>query len=301
MWAFEAGCPAGPTVLVAGFGNEALRDEGIGLHAVRALARGWLPSHIQVLEGGTGGLALVGWLAGVKRLVLVDAMDMARPPGTVIVVRPEEIRAVAPAERWSLHGMGLLEAVELAGALGLLPAEVYVVGVQPADLTWGFALSPDLCRALPGLVETVRALALSAERNEHMADKKKILIVDDDPDIVEALRLTLQGDYEVLQASNGQEGLSQVKEHNPDLIILDVMMESETEGFQVSLALRSPDPHSEFAAYARIPILMLTAIHQKTPLRFAPDRDYLPVDDFVEKPVKPAALLAKVRSLLAEP
>jgi CheY-like chemotaxis protein len=131
-----------------------------------------------------------------------------------------------------------------------------------------------------------------------MSRSKRILIVDDDPDIVEALRLTLEGNYEIQAAGSGQEGLHKVKEFSPDLIILDVMMETETEGFQVSLALRSPDPASEFAAYARVPILMLTAIHQKTPLRFAPDSEYLPVDDFVEKPVKPGVLLAKVKKLL---
>ncbi len=132
-----------------------------------------------------------------------------------------------------------------------------------------------------------------------MARLKRILIIDDDPDIVQALRLTLQGNYEVFEASSGQEGLRRVKEVDPDLIILDVMMETQTEGFQVSLALRSRDPESEFAPYAHIPILMLTAIHQKTPLRFAPDSDYLPVDDFVEKPIKPGILLAKVKKLLS--
>jgi len=129
--------------------------------------------------------------------------------------------------------------------------------------------------------------------------KKRILVIDDDPDIVQALRLTLQGNYDVYSASSGQEGLRKVKEVNPDLIILDVMMETQTEGFQVSLALRSRDPNSEYAAYAHVPILVLTAIHQTTPLRFSPDSDYLPVDDFVEKPVKPGILLAKVKKLLA--
>jgi CheY-like chemotaxis protein len=127
---------------------------------------------------------------------------------------------------------------------------------------------------------------------------KKILIIDDDPDIVEALRLTLRGSYDVHAASNGQEGLRKVKEVKPDLIILDVMMETATEGFQISLALRSSDPSSEFAAFSQVPILMLTAIHQTTPLRFAPDGEYLPVNDFVEKPVKPGILMAKVKKLL---
>ena len=130
---------------------------------------------------------------------------------------------------------------------------------------------------------------------------QKILVIDDDPDLVEVIRLTLEASgFQVFGAASGAEGLQQVKEITPDLIILDVMMDYTTEGFQVSLALRSPEPESEYAAYRDIPILMLTAIHSTTPLRFGPEDDYLPVDEFVEKPVEPADLVAKVESLLAK-
>ncbi len=131
---------------------------------------------------------------------------------------------------------------------------------------------------------------------------EKILIIDDDDDQVLAMRLPLQAaGYQVLRAANSDAGLQKVKEVNPDLIILDVMMDTTTAGFQVSLALRNPDPGSEFAAYKNIPILMLTAIHTTTPLRFAPDADYLPVDEFIEKPIDPEALLRHVRERLEKP
>lgn len=127
----------------------------------------------------------------------------------------------------------------------------------------------------------------------------KILVIEDDPDMVMAIHMPLEANgYEVFTASTGQEGLQKVKEVNPDLIILDVMMETTTAGFQVSLQLRSPDPHSEYAAYRHIPILMLTAIHTTTSLRFGPDEAYLPVDDFVDKPVDPDVLLEKIQALL---
>jgi CheY-like chemotaxis protein len=125
---------------------------------------------------------------------------------------------------------------------------------------------------------------------------EKILIIDDDDDLVHALRLPLEAaGYSVARAASGAEGLRKVKEVNPDLIILDVMMDSTTEGFHVSLALRSPDPGSEYKAYRKIPILMLTSIHASTSLRFGPDQNYLPVDEFIEKPIEPAKLLKKVR------
>jgi len=127
----------------------------------------------------------------------------------------------------------------------------------------------------------------------------KILVIEDEPDMVEAVRMPLEANgYEVIAAPTGEAGLQKVKEIEPDLIILDVMMETTTAGFQVSLQLRSPDADSEYAAYRNIPILMLTAIHTTTNLRFGPDEAYLPVDDFVDKPIDPDALLEKVRALI---
>ena len=127
----------------------------------------------------------------------------------------------------------------------------------------------------------------------------KILMIDDDPDIIEAIRIPLEANgYEFHAAHSGEAGLAKLKDLNPDLIILDVMMETATEGFQLSLKLRDRSPGAEYAAYRDIPILMLTAVHTTTPLRFAPDEDYLPVDAFVEKSADPNELLSKVAELL---
>lgn len=131
--------------------------------------------------------------------------------------------------------------------------------------------------------------------------KGLILIIDDDPDMAEALRMPLEATgYTVAHAGSGRVGLNMVQELTPDLIILDVMMETTTEGFQVSLALRSQDADSTYAAYSHIPILMLTSIHSTTPLRFGPDQDYLPVDAFIDKPIDPDELLAKVGELIGQ-
>lgn len=127
----------------------------------------------------------------------------------------------------------------------------------------------------------------------------KILVVDDDPDILLAARMCLEGaGHQVIEARNGAEGLGKIKADRPDLIILDVMMDSTTEGFQMALKLRNPDPTSDYAAYSDIPIILLTAIHSTTPLRFGPDEDYLPVDEFIDKPIDPDALVKKVEELL---
>jgi CheY-like chemotaxis protein len=127
----------------------------------------------------------------------------------------------------------------------------------------------------------------------------KILVIDDDPDIVTAARMTLEkAGHTVIEAPNGTIGLERIQEERPDLIVLDVMMDTHTEGFQLALKLRNPDPTSPLAEYRNIPILMLTAIHSTTPLRYEPDIDYLPVDLFVDKPIDPDDLERKVRWVL---
>ena len=130
-------------------------------------------------------------------------------------------------------------------------------------------------------------------------NKKHILIVDDDPDQRLVIRLPLEAaGYEVIEATNTEEGRRLVLETKPDLIILDVMMDSTTAGFQLALELHNRADDSEFKEIRNTPIIMLTAIHSTTPLRFAPDEDYLPVQTFLEKPVDPELLLTKVRGFI---
>jgi len=130
---------------------------------------------------------------------------------------------------------------------------------------------------------------------------KRILLVDDDPDQRLTVRLPLEAvGYEVFEASNSEEGLKAVKQVKPDLIVLDVMMDSATAGFQLALDLHSPDPNSEYIEFKDTPIIMLTAIHSTTPLRFSPDEFYLPVEIFLEKPIETKVLLDKVKSYLGE-
>ncbi len=125
-----------------------------------------------------------------------------------------------------------------------------------------------------------------------------ILIIDDDPDIVEAMKIVLENKkHRVDIAASGAEGLKKVKTAKPDLIILDVMMETADKGFDVARGLKN-DPKSQ-----HIPILMLTAIREKTGLGFekeAGDPDWLPVDDYCDKPLNPVELISKVETLLAK-
>jgi two-component system, OmpR family, alkaline phosphatase synthesis response regulator PhoP len=124
---------------------------------------------------------------------------------------------------------------------------------------------------------------------------KKILIVDDDRDVFESMKIVLQAEgYAVDWAVNGTEAIAKAKSGTPDLMILDVMMSTDDEGFQVSYAMRK-DPQ-----LTHIPIVMVTSVSSKTGFSFDRnrDQDFLPVNEFLEKPVDPKVLIDKVRENL---
>lgn len=125
----------------------------------------------------------------------------------------------------------------------------------------------------------------------------RILIVDDDPDFVAVMKVVLQGEqYTVATASDREEGMNQIQADKPDLIIMDVMMSTWSDGFEMSRELKK-DPR-----YEDIPILMLTGVEEKTGIGFkssAGDPEWLPVNGFLDKPVEPQVLLDEVKSLLS--
>ncbi|MGA2080889.1 MAG: response regulator [Holophaga sp.] len=119
----------------------------------------------------------------------------------------------------------------------------------------------------------------------------KILIVDDDPDIVEASSLFLQkAGHTVTGAYSRREGMDAIAASAPDLLILDVMMEQPDDGFAMAQDLRRQGRN--------FPILMLTSVASASGLAFGKDPEMVPVDDFQAKPVEPAELVRKVANLL---
>ncbi|MBN1819030.1 MAG: response regulator [Sedimentisphaerales bacterium] len=126
----------------------------------------------------------------------------------------------------------------------------------------------------------------------------KILIIDDDPDISEAMTVVLESkNYQVSVARNSREGMDRIQAQKPDLIILDVMMDTPQEGFTLGRQLKE-DPKTK-----DIPVLMVTAVKEKTGLDFkaeAGDETWLPVEEFIDKPVKPQILLEKVGKLISK-
>jgi CheY-like chemotaxis protein len=131
---------------------------------------------------------------------------------------------------------------------------------------------------------------------------KKILLIDDDRDLVESLGQALKANgYEVVTALSGSAGLKTLLAEKPDLLILDVMMETDTAGFEAAAQIRSDRESSRYREFREIPIILLTAINQVTNNRFSLDdsKNFLPdIDDFLTKPVDIDDLLAKIEAAL---
>ena len=126
---------------------------------------------------------------------------------------------------------------------------------------------------------------------------KKILIIDDDIDLVEAMRLTLESaGFEVIDAQDGKKGIEKIESNSPDLVILDVMMGTQDEGFHVAYQIRSNPTTSD------LPLIMLTAVGQETGFSFDKDKDedFLPVNEFLEKPIDPDTLIELVKKNLGQ-
>ncbi|MBN1317238.1 MAG: response regulator [Anaerolineales bacterium] len=125
----------------------------------------------------------------------------------------------------------------------------------------------------------------------------KIFVIDDDQDFLEATKMALEANgFEVDTASTSQEGIKKILSGKPDLLILDVIMDTDYEGFEVARTLR--EDHKLTA----LPIIMLSGIHSQkiNPYRFAPDGEYLPIDVFLDKPIKPDMLVRTIREILGE-
>jgi hydrogenase maturation protease len=149
-------------VLVAGMGNVLRGDDGFGVAVVQALEHECVPEGVRLLDVGIGGIHLVQELQDpFDALIVVDAVDVGRQPGTLITMRPEVRKPAGPDDLADIHYANPERALMLAGALRRLPEDVWLVGVQPEDAErLGDGLSAVVSAAVgPAVAEVRRLLA----------------------------------------------------------------------------------------------------------------------------------------------
>jgi len=142
---------AGKTVVIA-IGNTIHRDDGAAVHALRRLETDpRLPDDVVLVDGGTRGLELLADAAGFSRLLLLDAIDVAAKPGTIIKMTGADLHGIPGAA--SVHQLGLADLLSTLPLISDAPTEVVLLGIQPAETDWGTELSPSVEANLSELVE----------------------------------------------------------------------------------------------------------------------------------------------------
>ena len=138
--------------LILGIGNLLWGDEGIGVHAARELLEEELPEGTKVLDLGTSILDALGELENSERVIVLDAIEAEGIPGTVY--RLDIDSCESPNDIASMHGFDIFALLALTGRN--MPAEVIALGIEPASLDWSTKLSPQVSKALPFLLDSVR-------------------------------------------------------------------------------------------------------------------------------------------------
>lgn len=149
-------CATAPTpekkTLVIGIGNPLMSDDGLGRKALEMLAQQDLPPGVELIELGTPGWGLAANFEGYQKVVIIDAVRMGQKPGAWRRFSPQEVRFISNDASLSLHEPGLAESLELAQALDMLPEEIIIYGVEPANTGFGLELSPQLEETIPSLI-----------------------------------------------------------------------------------------------------------------------------------------------------
>ena len=151
--------PHPANTIVLGLGNLIRSDDGVGIHAVQQLrSNTHVPDDVLVLDGGTLGLDLMTYVLGARRLLVLDAVDVGAPAGTVIRIPAQELKSLPGSG--SVHLLGLADLLAALLITGQPIEEVILLGVQPENTEWGTSLSPPVAAALHELVQAA-AMQLS--------------------------------------------------------------------------------------------------------------------------------------------
>ncbi|MEA2008917.1 MAG: hydrogenase maturation protease [Chloroflexota bacterium] len=144
---------ARPATLIVGLGNPLRGDDGVGPRVVEELLRREIPSHVEVLDAGSGGLDLLHILKGRELAVVVDSARLGEDPGQFIRFTPSQVE-LAPRS-FNPHHASLAEVMTLARALGQPLPRIVVFGIQAAKLDWGEGLSPAVENTIPKLIAAI--------------------------------------------------------------------------------------------------------------------------------------------------
>ena len=144
-------------IVVVGLGNLLLRDDGVGIHCIRDLASRYLcPPNLSLIDGGTSAMALLDVMGEAQLLIVVDAVNIDEPAGTIVQISREQVLGGLRRQFFAHHN-GVSDALCALELLGRSPRQVSLIGIQAESLAVGMDLTPTLRARLPALREMVLA------------------------------------------------------------------------------------------------------------------------------------------------
>jgi hydrogenase maturation protease len=129
-------------ISILGIGNLLMKDEGIGIHALRELGNRDLPDCVELVDGGVSGLDALNLIGKTGLLIVLDAVRGGEEPGAVFRFTPDDVTDIEGLTSLSLHDLTFLDALKLAKALGFAAEKVVIFGMEPAEIDVGMELSP---------------------------------------------------------------------------------------------------------------------------------------------------------------
>lgn len=142
-------------LLIVGVGSPLRGDDGFGVEVVRQLSGAPLPDGVVAVDGGTAGFGLADLLGQAESVLVIDAAEMGRTPGSIVEFTPDQVRSLASEHPLSAHQADILGVLRLLSGLGVSPA-VTILAVQPARVDHGIGLSREVEEAIPEVLRRVR-------------------------------------------------------------------------------------------------------------------------------------------------
>ena len=150
-------------IAIIGVGNYLRGDEGVGIHAVEKLRSISWPEDVEIIDGGTPGVALLHLMEERQLVILIDCADFGAKPGEIEIFDPDQLKR-DEKEEISLHATDLLTSLELARRLGRYPQKAVIIGIQPKAISSGTSLSPELSYAVDEIPDMVKEIIREMNR-----------------------------------------------------------------------------------------------------------------------------------------
>ena len=140
--------------VIIGIGNILLKDDGVGVHVIKQLENEKLPSTIELVDGGTSTLDMLGYFLDYERVIVVDCLRAGLKPGTIYRIKPEDIKSYKK-ENLSIHDVQILDVVKMANMMDKYP-EVVIFGIEPEKIDLDLEMTETMTNKIPEMVSYIK-------------------------------------------------------------------------------------------------------------------------------------------------